>query len=176
MINLVRLPLARLASSSPSLIARAMRALPTCRILDHANSLVAIGRSSILSTSELQKHGWLQYRKLDGYYEVPTTVLDEIFASPEVWEDVYQDVEPSLEWLTTGKAAAILNVSNQTVRRWRESGKLRGRRIGGWWQISPKSVAEVVAERGSTSGESRGTNDNREQSSATSRLASPRNP
>lgn len=49
--------------------------------------------------------------------------------------------------LTTGEAAARLNVSIPTVKRWIERGTLDGGLVGSRWLVSPESVQRVLDVR-----------------------------
>ena len=51
------------------------------------------------------------------------------------------------EWLLPQEAAWRLGVSRQYVNRLLRSGRLAGRRVAGWWQVSGKAVDEMLAER-----------------------------
>lgn len=50
------------------------------------------------------------------------------------------------EYLTINEAAAAVNVSHQTIRRWIKSGKLMGLRTSqnGRWRIARSAVVEAL--------------------------------
>lgn len=50
--------------------------------------------------------------------------------------------------ITTAEAAAILGVTQQTVREWIRSGRIVGRRVGSRFQVDEQSLVGVVTEYG----------------------------
>lgn len=49
------------------------------------------------------------------------------------------------KFLTVEEAAELLQVNNDTVRRWLRLGELKGRKLGRVWRISPSDLASVGA-------------------------------
>jgi excisionase family DNA binding protein len=52
------------------------------------------------------------------------------------------------ELLTTKAAAVALGVTQQTVRNWIDSGKLKGTRSGRPYQVTSQSVEQILAQEG----------------------------
>lgn len=50
------------------------------------------------------------------------------------------------EWLTIAEAAAVLKLNGETVRRWLNSGRLKGVLLGGkaGWRVSAAEIARVL--------------------------------
>lgn len=51
------------------------------------------------------------------------------------------------ELVTTNWVADLFAVQNATVRQWIKQGKVRGRRINGYWRVERQSVIDFANER-----------------------------
>lgn len=52
------------------------------------------------------------------------------------------------EWITSGEVAKLLNVSDRSVRRWGQSGKLRTTfTVGGQRRYNRDQINELLAQR-----------------------------
>ncbi len=47
---------------------------------------------------------------------------------------------------SVAEAAALIGVSEFTIRRWLKDGRLSGKRVGKFWRINKESVTDVLPE------------------------------